>query len=89
MPQSLVITNGTKNVPDLGLKATFAGRTSPDETRNPKTIFACQADSIKAVEEAVRKNVLLYAIFELYSANFESNYSTGNLGYVCGDYTAA
>lgn len=59
MPRSLVIADGMKNVPDLGLKATFAGRTSPEETRNPKTIFACQADSMKAVEEAIKQNVLL------------------------------
>lgn len=53
------MVNDSKEVQDLGpqLKATFAGEVLSEESSSPRSIFACRAVSIEAVEDALVKNV--------------------------------
>ncbi|KAK0123964.1 hypothetical protein ONS95_008952 [Cadophora gregata] len=53
----LVMVNDTKAIKNLGpqVKATFAGEVL-EESSSPKSIFACRAASVKAVEEALKES---------------------------------
>lgn len=52
----LVMVNDSKDIKNLGpqVKATFAGEVL-EESSSPKSIFACRAASVKAVEDALSK----------------------------------
>jgi hypothetical protein len=54
-----VIVRDSRDIQDLGLKPTFAGRVLSEETKAPRTVFACQAASVEAVKKAMQKNVWL------------------------------
>lgn len=62
MKHSLVMVNDTKNIQDLGpdIKTTFKGEVLSEEETSPRSIFACQAASIQAIQEALSKNVRNY-----------------------------
>jgi len=68
---SLVMVNDSKEVQDLGpqVKATFAGEVLSEESSSPRSIFACRAASIEAVEDALKRNVLQTTLTSIL--NFE------------------
>jgi len=53
------MVNDSRTIEDLGpeVKATFAGEVA-DNSSNPKSIFACRAKSVEAVEEALVCNAV-------------------------------
>lgn len=55
---SLVIVRDSRDIQGLDLKPTFAGKVLSEGGKIPKTVFACQAASVEAVKEAMRKHVL-------------------------------
>ena len=56
------MVNDSKDIKNLGpqVKATFAGEVL-EESSSPKSIFACRAASIKAVEDALSESVRCFS----------------------------
>tara|TARA_R110002060_G_scaffold12609_5_gene17965 strand:- start:2329 stop:2541 length:213 start_codon:yes stop_codon:yes gene_type:complete len=56
------MVNDSKDIKNLGpqVKATFAGEVL-EESSSPKSIFACRAASVKAVEDALSESVCSFS----------------------------
>lgn len=59
------MVNDSKEIKNLGpqIKATFAGEVLSEESSSPRSVFACRAASIEAVEAALLKSVQILFSF--------------------------